>query len=54
MHFLRFLREDWDEYQNGMYVEGGRKYRIYIETSQLGCNVIKMALKENQSELVAV
>ena len=38
-------------YQNGMYMEGGRKhyeihfYRIYIETSQLGHNVIKMVLK---------
>ena len=25
MHFLRFLREDWGELQNGMYVEGERK-----------------------------
>ena len=41
MNFLRFLREDWGEFQNGMYVEGA----IYIEISQLGQNVIKMALK---------
>ena len=26
MHFLRFLREDWGEFQNVMYVKGGRKY----------------------------
>ena len=26
MHFLRFLREDWGEFQNRMYVKGGRKY----------------------------
>ena len=52
MNFLRFLREDWGEFQNGMYVEGARKdfkkirfYRIYIEISQLGQNVIKIALK---------
>ena len=25
MHFHRFLREDWGEFQNGMYVEGGRR-----------------------------
>ena len=24
--FLRFMREDWDEFQNGMYVEGERKH----------------------------
>ena len=24
-HFLRFLREDWGEFQNRMYVKGGRK-----------------------------
>ena len=23
MHFLRFLRENWGEFQNGMYVKGG-------------------------------
>ena len=46
-----FLREDWGEFQNGMYVKGGRKYkksrfyRIYIETSHLGHNVIKKAFK---------
>ena len=26
MHFLRFLREDWGEFQNRMYVKGERKY----------------------------
>ena len=26
MHFLRFLREDWGEFQNTMYVKGERKY----------------------------
>ena len=26
MHFLRVLREDWDEFQNRMYVKEGRKY----------------------------
>ena len=26
MHFVRFLREDWDEFQNRMYVKAGRKY----------------------------
>ena len=26
MHFLRFLREVWSEFQNRMYVKGGRKY----------------------------
>ena len=25
-HFLRFLGEDWGEFQNRMYVKGGRKY----------------------------
>jgi len=51
MHFLQFLREDWDEFQNGIYVEGGKKHwnicfpRIFIEISQLRCNVIEMALK---------
>ena len=52
MNFLRFLREDWGEFQNGIYVEGARRdfkkircYRIYIEISQLGQNVIKMARK---------
>ena len=47
------LKEDWWEFQNGMYGgwKRGRKhwkirfYRIYIEISQLGRNVIKMALK---------
>ena len=24
--FFRFLREDWGEFQNRMFVEGGRKY----------------------------
>ena len=24
--FLDFLREDWGEFQNRMYVKGGRKY----------------------------
>ena len=51
MHFLRFLREDWGEFQSRMYVKGGRKYqkirfyRIYIEISHLGHNVIKKAFK---------
>ena len=46
--------EDWGEFQNEIYVEGGRKhwnifffYRIYIDISQLGGNVIEMALKWN-------
>ena len=26
MHFLRFLRQDWGEFQNGMYAEGRRKH----------------------------
>ena len=26
MHFLRLLREDWDVFQNGMYVEGERRH----------------------------
>ena len=26
MHFLRFLREDWGELQNRMYVKGAGKY----------------------------
>ena len=26
MHFLRFLTEDWGEFQNRMYVKEGRKY----------------------------
>ena len=25
LHFLRFLREEWGEFQNGSYVEGGRR-----------------------------
>ena len=51
LHFLRILREDWGEFQSGIYVEGGRKhskiryYGIYIEVKQLGHNVIKMKLK---------
>ena len=51
MHFLPFLREDWGEFQDRMYVKGGRKYlkirfyRIYIEISHLGHNVIKKAFK---------
>ena len=51
MHFLRVLREGWGEFQNRMYVKGGRKYekicfyRIYIEMSHLGYNVIKKAFK---------
>ena len=50
MHFLRLLREDWGVFQNGVYVEGERRHwiirflGIYIEISQLGPNVIKMAL----------
>ena len=57
--FLRFLREDWGEFQNVMYVKGGRKYlkklirfyRTYIEISHLGPSVIKKAiLNENQSK----
>ena len=51
MHFLRLLREDWGVFQNGVYVEAGKRqwiirfFRIYIEISQLGRNVIKMVLK---------
>ena len=51
MHFPWFLREDWGEFQNRMYAKGGRKYfkirfyRIYIEISHLGHNVIKKAFK---------
>ena len=51
MHFLRFVREDWGEFQNTMYVKGERKYkksvvyRIYIEISHLGHNVIKKEFK---------
>ena len=26
INFLRFLTEDWGEFKNGMYVEGGRKH----------------------------
>ena len=26
LHFLRFLREDWGEFQSGMDVEGGRNH----------------------------
>ena len=46
MHFLSFLREDWSEFQNGMYVKRERKYlkirfyKIYIEIDRLGHNVI--------------
>ena len=25
LHFLRFLREEWGEFENGIYVEGGRR-----------------------------
>ena len=39
MHFLWFLREDWGDFQNSMYVEGKGEERIE------GRNVIKMALK---------
>ena len=53
MYFLRYLKENWWEFQNGMYGgwKRGRKhwkirlYRIYIEISQLGRIVIKIALK---------
>ena len=51
MLFLRFLREDWGEFQHRMYVKAGRKYlkisfyRIYIEILHLGHNVIKKAFK---------
>ena len=51
MHHLRYLREDWGEFQNGMYVKGARKfekirfYRIYIEISHLGQCVVKKAFK---------
>ena len=53
LYFLQFLREDWDEFQNGIYAEGGRKHwnicflRIYIEISQLRYSVIEMVLKWN-------
>ena len=49
--FLRFLREDCGEFQNRMCVKGEesikkiRFYRIYIEISHLGHNVIKKAFK---------
>ena len=55
LHFLRILREDWGEFQNGIYVEGGRKhwkiryYGIYIEIQQLVHNVIKMNLKSHEN-----
>ena len=26
LHFLRFLREDWGEFQSGMYVKVGKKH----------------------------
>ena len=48
MHFLRFLRGNWGEFQNGIHF-----YRIYIEISQLGRNVIKMAL-EFKSKSVSI
>ena len=53
LYFLQFLREDWDEFQNGIYAKGGRKHwnicfpRIYIEISQLRYSVIEMVLKWN-------
>ena len=41
MHFLRVLREDWGEFQNGMYMEGGgggaveQKFNIHYRGSPL-------------------
>ena len=29
MHFLRFLREDWGECQNRMYVKGGMYVKVF-------------------------
>ena len=56
LHFLRFLREDWGDFQSGVYVEGGRKhwkirfYGINIEIKQLGHNVLKIKLKCHESD----
>ena len=38
MHFLRVLREDWGEFQNGMYMEGWggeQKFNIHYRGSPL-------------------
>ena len=49
--FSPIIEKGLGEFRNGMYVEGGRRheiilfFRICIEISQLGRNVIKMALK---------
>ena len=48
---LGILSEDWNEFQNGMYMEGERKhwkirsYAIYIEIKQLGHNVKEVNLE---------
>ena len=57
VHSFQFLREDWGEFQSGMYVESRRKhckircYGISMEMKQLGQNVIKMKLKCYESGL---
>ena len=34
MHFLRFLREDWDEFHNRMYVKAKKKKKsVFSEFS---------------------
>ena len=43
MHFLRVLREDWGEYQNGMYVEGGRKHLNSSLMMSLGAGALKVS-----------
>ena len=48
---LGFLRVDWGEFQSRMYAKVGRKYqkirfyKVYIEISHLGHNVIEKAFK---------
>ena len=32
MHFLRYLREDWGEIQNGMYVKGEKSNKKSVFT----------------------
>ena len=55
LHFLRVLREDWGNFESGMYVGGGIKHRkirlygIYIKINQLRHNVVKMMLKCHES-----
>ena len=46
MLILWFLREDWDEFQNGMYVgKKALKNHFLQNLHQLGHNVIKMVLE---------